>query len=162
MSKYFTCPNCHADVPINALACPECGSDRETGWSEEAQYVHLLPDKGDRETDASRFRTGQKYSMAAIALVVAVAFLVAGGLGWTLYLVPFIALGAGITYYVNGRSASSPSGLQRQLYQQLLARAGGDRKLVDRLIEYERERYPDSNRLQLLQNAIYRWDSDRR
>lgn len=162
MSKYFTCPNCHADVPINALACPECGSDRETGWSEEAQYVHLLPDKGDGETDASRSMTGQKYSMAAIALVVAVAFLVAGGLGWILYLVPFIALGAGITYYVNRRSASSPSGLQRQLYQQLLARAGGDRKLVDRLIEYERERYPDSNRLQLLQNAIYRWDSDRR
>ena len=161
MSKYFTCPNCHADVPINALACPECGSDRETGWSEEAQYVHLLPDKGDEETDISRSMTGQKYSMAAIALVVVVAFLVAAGLGWTLYLIPFIAVGAVITY-VNRRYASSPSGLQRQLYQQLLARAGGDRKMADRLIEYERERYPDSNRLQLLQNAIYRWDRDRR
>ena len=26
------CPNCGADVPRKALACPECGSDHETGW----------------------------------------------------------------------------------------------------------------------------------
>lgn len=30
------CPNCGADVPRNAKACPECGSCEETGWSEEA------------------------------------------------------------------------------------------------------------------------------
>jgi len=30
------CPNCGAEVPRNAKACPECGSDEETGWSEEA------------------------------------------------------------------------------------------------------------------------------
>ena len=30
------CPNCGAEVPRNARACPECGSDEETGWSEQA------------------------------------------------------------------------------------------------------------------------------
>ena len=162
MSKYFTCPNCHADVPLNALACPECGSDRETGWSEAAQYAHLLPDKGEGGIDASQSQARQKYSMAAIALVVIVAFLAAQGLTWALYLIPLIALAGGIAYYATRQSASSGASLDKQLYQQLLARAGGDRKMVDRLIQYEQKRHPDSNRLQLLQNAIYRWDRDRR
>jgi uncharacterized membrane protein YvbJ len=35
------CPNCGAEVPANAKACPECGSDEETGWSEEAQAADL-------------------------------------------------------------------------------------------------------------------------
>lgn len=39
------CPNCGAEVPLNAKACPECGSDEQTGWSEEARYDGLdLPD----------------------------------------------------------------------------------------------------------------------
>ena len=39
------CPNCGAEVPPNAKACPECGSDEQTGWSEEAHYDGLdLPD----------------------------------------------------------------------------------------------------------------------
>ena len=41
-----TCPNCGADVPRNAKACPECGSCEETGWSEEAAASGLgLPDE---------------------------------------------------------------------------------------------------------------------
>lgn len=40
-----TCPVCGADVPRNAKACPECGSDHETGWSDEAYASGLgLPD----------------------------------------------------------------------------------------------------------------------
>jgi hypothetical protein len=32
-------------VPDDARACPECGSDEETGWSERAQAQRLdLPD----------------------------------------------------------------------------------------------------------------------
>ena len=39
------CPNCGAEVPRNAKACPECGSDEATGWSEQARYDSLdLPD----------------------------------------------------------------------------------------------------------------------
>ncbi len=40
------CPNCGAEVLPGAKACPECGSDEQTGWSEEARYAHLgLPDE---------------------------------------------------------------------------------------------------------------------
>jgi hypothetical protein len=40
------CPNCGAEVPPNAKACPECGSDEETGWSEESRNDGLdLPDE---------------------------------------------------------------------------------------------------------------------
>ena len=41
-----TCPNCGAEVPRNARACPECGSDEQTGWSEEAHVDGLdLPEE---------------------------------------------------------------------------------------------------------------------
>jgi hypothetical protein len=40
------CPNCGADVPPNAKACPECGSCEETGWSEAAETGGLdLPEE---------------------------------------------------------------------------------------------------------------------
>lgn len=39
------CPHCGADVPRNAKACPACGSDEQTGWSEKAAAADLgLPD----------------------------------------------------------------------------------------------------------------------
>ena len=41
-----TCPHCGAEVPPRAHACPECGSDEGTGWSEEAEVDDLgLPDE---------------------------------------------------------------------------------------------------------------------
>jgi len=40
------CPQCGAEVPPNAKACPGCGSDEETGWSERATADRLgLPDE---------------------------------------------------------------------------------------------------------------------
>jgi hypothetical protein len=40
------CPICGTDVPPKAKACPECGADEETGWSEEARTDSLdLPDE---------------------------------------------------------------------------------------------------------------------
>lgn len=33
------CPVCGEEVPRNALACPECGADHETGWREDADAV---------------------------------------------------------------------------------------------------------------------------
>lgn len=39
------CPNCGAEVPRKARACPECGADEKTGWSETAHAQRLdLPD----------------------------------------------------------------------------------------------------------------------
>jgi zinc-ribbon domain len=40
------CPCCGAEVPRNAKACPKCGADENTGWSEEAGTAGLdLPDE---------------------------------------------------------------------------------------------------------------------
>ncbi len=40
------CPNCGAEVPPDARACPQCGSDEQTGWSEAAETDGLdLPDE---------------------------------------------------------------------------------------------------------------------
>jgi hypothetical protein len=58
-----TCPNCGADVPRNAKACPECGACEETGWAEDAQVGDLgIPDESfnydefvKREFGAKRF-----------------------------------------------------------------------------------------------------------
>ena len=35
------CPNCGTEVPRNVKACPECGSDENTGWSETASADNL-------------------------------------------------------------------------------------------------------------------------
>ena len=41
-----TCPVCGVTVPANATACPECGSDERTGWSDSARVDGLdLPDE---------------------------------------------------------------------------------------------------------------------
>jgi len=40
------CPNCGAEVPPQARACPQCGSDEQTGWSEQANVDGLdLPNQ---------------------------------------------------------------------------------------------------------------------
>jgi len=42
----FSCPHCGGEVPDGAKACPECGSDEKTGWSESADADRLgLPDE---------------------------------------------------------------------------------------------------------------------
>ena len=40
------CPNCGAIVPRNAKACPDCGADEKTGWSDAAYADNLgIPDE---------------------------------------------------------------------------------------------------------------------
>ena len=40
------CPNCGALVPRRAKACPECGADEKTGWSDTAHADNLgIPDE---------------------------------------------------------------------------------------------------------------------
>ena len=40
------CPHCGAILPPRARACPECGSDESTGWSDRATTDRLgLPDE---------------------------------------------------------------------------------------------------------------------
>lgn len=48
------------------------------------------------------------------------------------------------------------------LFDDLLRKAGGDRSVVERLIEYERRQRPGATRLVCLQNAIQRWEQENR
>ena len=62
MAAPETCPNCGADVPRNAKACPECGSCDETGWSEGATASGLdLPEEAfDYQDFVEREFAGEK------------------------------------------------------------------------------------------------------
>jgi hypothetical protein len=55
-----------------------------------------------------------------------------------------------------------PEDREEELYQDLLAKVGYDREIVERLVEYERKRDPGAPRTVLLKNAIERWERDNR
>jgi len=46
------------------------------------------------------------------------------------------------------------------LFNDLLQKVGGDRSVVERLIEYERQEKPNATRLTCLQHAIRRWERE--
>lgn len=48
------------------------------------------------------------------------------------------------------------------LFDDLLTKVGGDRSVVERLIEYERGQKPGATRLIYLQSAINRWERESR
>jgi len=48
------------------------------------------------------------------------------------------------------------------LFDDLLRKVGGDRSVVERLIEYERGQSPNATRLTCIQNAISRWEQETR
>jgi uncharacterized membrane protein YvbJ len=78
------CPNCGADLPPKAKSCPECGSDEETGWSEEAQAADLgIPEdnfdynefvKNEFEPKGKQ-KGGLKWYWVAAAVVLIVMFI---------------------------------------------------------------------------------------
>ncbi len=78
-----TCPVCGEDVPRNAHACPECGADEETGWSEAARYDGLdLPDEAfdykqfaTEEFGGKPKRSGRDWLWWIVAVVVLAALI---------------------------------------------------------------------------------------
>ena len=77
-----------------------------------------------------------------------------------------IGLGvAAIGYFLAQRGGSNPSfggGRGRgNAYQQLLAKARGDKGLADRLIAYEQKRNPNGSRNEWAADALDRWNRDR-
>lgn len=55
------CPNCGAEVPRKARACPECGADEQTGWSEAADSANLdLPEEQFNYDEFVRKEFGSK------------------------------------------------------------------------------------------------------
>jgi hypothetical protein len=165
MSDTFICPVCGTEVDVNAVVCPECGSDDETGWSEDTAYdgLYLYDDDEDDLSSrrSSKSRPWIKYLISAIILITLAAFL-ATAVPWGLYLIPVILLAAGLVYYFMEIAPNLQSSQEKKMFQALLLRAQGDDALVERWIAYERRRTPDANELQLMEVALYRWQRDNR
>ncbi len=51
---------------------------------------------------------------------------------------------------------------QAELFNNLLLKVGGDRLAAERLIEFERAKLPNGNRMTWIKNAIQRWEQDNR
>ena len=51
---------------------------------------------------------------------------------------------------------------QKELFDDLLRKVGGDSSVVERLIEYAKQLKPSATRLTCLQNAINRWEQENR
>ena len=51
---------------------------------------------------------------------------------------------------------------QAGAFNELLIKVGGDRETAERLVDFERQRYPQGNRMLWLRNAIQRWEQDNR
>jgi hypothetical protein len=161
MASHFTCPHCGADVPFDALACPHCGSDQETGWSQDPEYGELFLYDDEVPTRPSAPASWPTYLMAALVALTLSAYL-AYVLPWGIYLMPLVVLAVGIAYYAKQVYPHTRRSMERRLYRNLLQKAHGDTELVDRLIGYERQRSPASDRIQHLQNAVQRWERDLR
>jgi uncharacterized membrane protein YvbJ len=77
------CPNCGATVPRNAKACPDCGSDEQTGWSDATETDGLdLPDENfdyddfvKKEFGKGPVPHGTKWYWWIVAVIVVVAFM---------------------------------------------------------------------------------------
>jgi uncharacterized membrane protein YvbJ len=77
------CPNCGATVPRSAKACPQCGSDGETGWSDATETDGLdLPDENfdygefvKKEFGKSPVPHGIKWYWWVVAVMLVAAFL---------------------------------------------------------------------------------------
>jgi uncharacterized membrane protein YvbJ len=78
-----TCPNCHAELPPRARACPECGADEQTGWSEKARSDDLgIPDDSfdydefiDREFQGKAPKRKMQIFWTAVAVLVLILFI---------------------------------------------------------------------------------------
>lgn len=84
--EYFRCPHCDGKVRIGAAACPHCGSDNDTGWSEDADVdAHYGEDDDfdyddfvasefpDREAPFQRVRGVNRF-WQAIAIILILIF----------------------------------------------------------------------------------------
>lgn len=70
-SNWFVCPICGADVKASAVACPQCGSDDETGWSDNTMYDEVdLPT--DAEQDAKQAKAAASSGWVGMLIVCVV------------------------------------------------------------------------------------------
>jgi uncharacterized OB-fold protein len=71
------CPHCHASLDDKATFCPHCGSDKETGWNEGAEFSDLeAPDYDEIVENEFGEKKANPVAIAAV-IIVALAFIAA-------------------------------------------------------------------------------------
>lgn len=77
-SSFEICPHCGTSFPAGRLACPECGSDENTGWksADEISYESVeIPDTYDPAVWENGGKPKTPRWLVITAYVVIVAFL---------------------------------------------------------------------------------------
>jgi hypothetical protein len=154
--KSFVCPFCHAEVPEGAPACPECGSDEQTGWSEDPFGIR----SGTPEAPNRPKRNGIRFAAYTVVAGLFVAALVLSRVAISalpLFLVAVFAVLLGGFLYERIRNYTGAD-----IHEKLLSKARGDEELVERLVDFERRKNPFRTRKQLLIDALERWENDSR
>jgi predicted RNA-binding Zn-ribbon protein involved in translation (DUF1610 family) len=83
-NETFTCPVCGSSVPKNAPACPQCGADERTGWSDrtyldgidlgdDIDYDELVGREFPGQRPAGTVKLSWKAIVAAVLLLIALA-----------------------------------------------------------------------------------------
>ena len=98
----FICPNCGEPVRDDARACPHCGSDDETGWNPDADYLSVdIPDHGPETAPP---RAGVSNAFAIFLVVIGVLGLIAftgiRGAANPFSLIGVVAIIAGVVMYL--------------------------------------------------------------
>ena len=64
-----------------AIACPHCGADDETGWSEDAEYDDVdLPDEAFGDPPRPTRQRSQAFTFVVILLMIVIFFVwIVGG-----------------------------------------------------------------------------------
>ncbi len=72
-----SCPACGAEVPPGAHACPHCGSDENTGWSENAYLANLgiYTEDDYQETIEREFGGGERNLKQLLTWIAALLML---------------------------------------------------------------------------------------
>lgn len=85
-NQTFLCPNCGGEVNKGAAACPHCGSDERTGWSDRT-YLDGIDLGGDADYDElveqefpssrpNKFKLPWTVIVAAVLLILSAAGLI--------------------------------------------------------------------------------------
>lgn len=119
--------------------CGNCGAYIYHGLLRGPNCGVYLIEPEDTEEEGSKFRPKSKFSLAIESLLRKIS---------------------GETHPAEELFTGALR--EAALFDDLLLKVGGDRSVVERLIEYEHQQKPNATRLTCLQNAINRWDRENR
>jgi RNA polymerase subunit RPABC4/transcription elongation factor Spt4 len=159
---HIVCRHCGSLIPANSASCPECGSDSETGWRDDAYFVDYIQSEEEQEKPRKR-GSGKplKYVITILAAVAAASFIAWEFWPFGIYIGLVLIIVAAIGLVLFRERPLSGKKREKALEKELLSISGYDPARVERLVTYEKSRLPDASRTELLQNAIDRLLRDR-